>query len=164
MVTTLSTGCWWNSLLLFMRQSAFDHFILAFFFVNLSCHWILERIKYLHRKFWLADFHAPTYKKMVFYVSKWKHFHLCSRKSHLLFCVPPQSWLTQPPPPPPPLTPSTNHQSLLWKSHVRDVTDIIQRGRKFFYGRGSSILIRKVLHSAIMISIFEFTAYLWVSE
>ena len=70
-------------------------------------------------------------RKLLFNVLKWKHFHLGSRKSHLLFCVPPQSWLTQPPPPPP-LTPSTNHQSLLWKSHVRDVTDIIRRGRKFF--------------------------------
>ena len=29
MGTTLTTGCWWNSLLLFIKQSAFDLFILT---------------------------------------------------------------------------------------------------------------------------------------
>ena len=73
--------------------------------------------------------------------------------SPLILCSP--SVLVNPPPPPPPLTPSTNHQSLLWKSHVRDVTDIILRGRKFFLWAWKSILIRELLHSAIMISILH---------
>ena len=80
--------------------------------------------------------------------------------SPLILCSP-QSWLTQPPTPPPPLTPSTNRQSLLWKSHVRDVTNIRRSRKVFLIGRESSILIRKLLHSAIMISTFAWITYIF---